>query len=166
MSRLKHGELIIRIEADSPRESRTKFETGWASNGIHFLFPVLGAVVEALPEERTIEASLQLTRSLVGMNDSRALHEAIQTSVMLHQHAPDDSEPPLLAAQAGARWVKLRFEEQRGKASEEEQFEFGSVLATSKTWLGKAAELAADDKKLKAVEEELSEAEGNLAGVP
>lgn len=165
MSHLKHGELVVRLDAASPRESRTKFETDWAGDGIHFLFPLMGAVVELLPEERTIEASLQLTRSLVDKDDSTALRETIQASVMLHQHAPDDFEPPLLAAQAGARWVKLRFEELRGNVPEGERAEFALVLAASKTRLAKAMELDAEDKKLKIVEEELAEAKAILARV-
>jgi hypothetical protein len=141
MSRLKHGELRVRLAADSQRGSRAKLETAWSSYGIPFLIPLLSAVLESLPEEQTTAIALKLTRSLVDQDNTTALSDAVRASEMLHRHAPDDAEPPMLAAQAGARWVKLRFEELRGNVPEEERAEFTSTLTTSKTWLEKAAEL-------------------------
>jgi hypothetical protein len=165
MSRLKHGELRVRLAADSQRESRAKLETGWSSHGIQFLFPLLSGVLESLPEEQTIDVALRLTRSLVDQDNSTALSDAIHASEMMHSHAPDDAEPPMLAAQAGARWVKLRFEELRGNVPEEERAEIVSTLTTSKTFLEKAAELDADKKKLRNAEKELAEAEAVLSRV-
>jgi hypothetical protein len=109
---------------------------------------------------------LKLTRSLVDQDNTTALSDAVRASEMLHRHAPDDAEPPMLAAQAGARWVKLRFEELRGNVPEEERAEFTSTLTTSKTWLEKAAELDADKKKLRDAAAELAEAEAVLARMP
>jgi hypothetical protein len=165
MSRLKHGELRVRLAADSERESRAKLETGWSSDGVRFLFPLLGAVLESLPETHTMDVALKLTRSLVDQDNSTALRDAIRASEMLHSHAPDDAEPPMLVAQAGARWVKRSVIDLRGNVPEDKLAEFTSTLASSKTWLEKAAELDADEKKLRNAEKELAEAEEILSRV-
>jgi hypothetical protein len=166
LSHLKHGELRLRLAAASRRESRAKFETSWSSNGIYFLFPLLESVVESLPEEQTIVIALKLVHSLVDQDSTAALSDAIRTAGMLHRHAPDDPEPPTLAALAGARWVKLRFEELRRNVPQEERSEFSSKLASSKAWLEKAAALDADRDQLRDAEGELAEAEEILSRMP
>jgi hypothetical protein len=165
MSRLKHGELRVRLAADTRREGRAQFEAGWEENGIHFLFPLLAAVTESYSEEATATA-LKLTRSLVDQDNPTALRDAIRTSAMLHRHAPDNSELPLLAAQAGARWVKLMSEKLRTNVSEEERAELASVIADGKNWLEKAAQLKASKRTFSRAEAELAEAEEILAGIP
>jgi hypothetical protein len=164
LSRLKHGDLRVRLAADSARASSAKLEAGWSSEGIQFIIPLLNAVLESLPETQTLDVALRLARSLIDQDNLMALHDAIQASEILHSHAPDDAEPPLLAAQAEARWVKMSVETLRGNVPQDKRAEFTSALTRCKTWLEKAEELDADRRKLRNAKKELSEAEKMLAG--
>jgi hypothetical protein len=162
-SRLKHGELRVGIAALSRRESQKRFEEDWENRGTGFVFPLLEHVVAYFHEGETASLALTIADSLIGQESTTAPHDAFHSLQYLYRRSPDDKEIPLLAARAGASWVKRRLEELRGKVSEEERAALVSALASSKNMVKKAAEMKANKKKIQKAETDIAEAEKLLA---
>jgi hypothetical protein len=161
-SRVEHGELRVGLAASSGSAARSEFESRWTSDGMRFLVPLTGFVLDVYTEEQSADNALKLSRSLIEQPGGVALRDAARSLGFLHRLDPTDPELPLLAARAGARWVKTVALANRNGLDDPERAELVSALEQSKGWVQTAAELGADSKKTRELESEIVEAEGIL----
>ena len=163
---LAHGELRVGISQPSPEEARAAFERGWSEKGIAFVLSVLLPVMDVFSEQQSGDNGLKLARGLSAQPGSLALKDSARVVSFWSRLNPTDAELPVMAATAEARWVKAVALANRRGLGDEERSELMAALQRGKGWLRTASELGAGDKKTKAAEAEIMEAEELLVGIP
>ncbi len=163
---LAHGELRVGISQPSPEEARAAFERGWSEKGIAFVLSVLLPVMDVFSEQQSADNGLKLARGLSAQPGSLALKDSARVVSFWSRLNPTDAELPVMAATAEARWVKAVALANRRGLGDEERSELMAALQRGKGWLRTASELGAGDKKTKAAEAEIMEAEELLVGIP
>ncbi len=165
-SHLAHGELRIGVSRPTPEEARAAFERSWSEEGMRFLLSLALPVMDVYTEEQSAENGLKLTRALAGQPGSIALKDGARVFAFWARLNPTDAELPVLAATAEARWVKAVALANRRGLGDEARSELIAALQRSRGWVRTANELGASDKKTKAAEAEIVEAEEMLVGLP
>jgi hypothetical protein len=164
---LAHGELAIGISNESsPDDGRKRFEAGWASEGIYFLFPLLDSVLERSPKGPGARAFLELARGLLKQESAAGSRDAADMLALQHRLDPTNKEIVLLAARAEAGWVQRMVEKDRGGFFDQAQFELTKALDISREWMKKAIELDVREKDVKRAEAEIAQAAKLLEGLP
>ena len=163
---LAHGKLRVGISRPSPEEARAAFERGWSETGIGFVLSLLLPVMDIFSEKQSADNGLKLARGLSDQPGPLALKDGARVVSFWSRLNPTDSELPVLAATAEARWVKAVALANRRGLGDEERTELMAALQRGKGWLQTASELAAGDKQRSAAEAEIMEAEEMLVGLP
>lgn len=162
-SNLVHGELRIRLAAPSPEESRARFESRWAEDGIHFLAPLLYPIMEISSETQSAESATQIAQGLANLSTTTALSDGARCLAFLYRLDPSDSELPALAARAEARWVKAVAAANKNGLDVMQRNELVAALERGKGLVRTAGELGADGTE--EIEAEIVEAEGMLVEI-
>ncbi|MEE9180317.1 MAG: hypothetical protein V3U22_05420, partial [Vicinamibacteria bacterium] len=165
-SHLAHGELRIGVSRPTPEEARAAFERSWSEEGMRFVLSLVLSVMDVYSEEQSAGNSLKLARGLSSQPGTVALKDGARVFAFWARLNPTDGELPVLAATAEARWVKAVALENRRGLGDEQRSELMAALQRSKGWVRTADDLGASDKKTKAAEAEIAEAEEKLARIP
>jgi hypothetical protein len=164
---LAHGELAIGISHElSPAEVLERFEAGWATEGIYFLFPLLDSVLERSPKGPSTKAFLELARGLLKQESAAGSRDAADMLALQHRLDPANKEIVLLAARAEAGWVQRMVETNQGGLSDQARFELTKAMDISREWMQKAIELDVREKDFKRAEAEIAQATKLLEGLP
>ena len=164
-SHLAHGELRIGVSRPSSEEARAAFERSWSEEGMPFLLALVLPVMDVYSEEQSDGNGLKLARGLSSQPGAVALKDGARVLSFWSRLNPTDAELPVLTATAEARWVKAVALENRRGLGDEQRSELMAALERSKGWVRTADDLGASDKKTKAVEAEIAEAEEILARI-
>ncbi len=165
-SLLVHGELRIGVSRPTPEEARAAFERSWSEEGMRFVLSLVLPVMDVYSEEQSAGNSLKLARGLSSQPGTVALKDGARVFAFWARWNPTDGELPVLAATAEARWVKAVALENRRGLGDERRSELMAALQRSKSWVRTADDLGASDKKTKAAEAEIAEAEETLLRIP
>jgi hypothetical protein len=163
---LAHGELRIGVSRPTPEEARAAFERRWSEEGMRFVLSLVLPVMELYSEEQVAGNGLKLARGLSSQPGAVALKDGARVFAFWARLNPTDGELPVLAATAEARWVKVVALENRRGLGDEQRSELMAALQRSKGWVRTADDLGASDKKTKAAEAEIAEAEEILVRIP
>ena len=130
-----------------------------------FLLALVLPVMDVYSEEQSDGNGLKLARGLSSQPGAVALKDGARVLSFWSRLNPTDAELPVLTATAEARWVKAVALENRRGLGDEQRSELMAALERSKGWVRTADDLGASDKKTKAVEAEIAEAEEILARI-